>query len=131
MKKIFLLILLAILLCSCATKKQIEYRDRIVTEYKTEQVHDTTFVEIHDSIFQKVYQRGDTVYDVKYIEKIKYRDRIVNKIDTCWRDSIKTEYKEIVVEKKFIPKWCYYCLGICLILGIFAIVKALKWLKII
>lgn len=131
MKKIFLLILLAILLCSCATKKQIEYRDRIVTEYKTEQVHDTTFVEIHDSIFQKVYQRGDTVYDVKYIEKIKYRDRIVNRIDTCWRDSIKTEYKEIVVEKKFIPKWCYYCLGICLILGIFAIVKALKWLKII
>lgn len=131
MKKIFLLILLAIFLCSCATKKQIEYRDRIVTEYKTEQVHDTTFVEIHDSIFQKVYQRGDTVYDVKYIEKIKYRDRIVNRIDTCWRDSIKTEYKEIVVEKKFIPKWCYYCLGICLILGIFAIVKALKWLKII
>lgn len=34
-----------------------------------------------------------------------------------------------VTEKQKIPKWCYYCLGICIIMTIFAITKTVLWLR--
>lgn len=118
------------LLCSCATKKQIEYVDREVVKYQKEVVHDTLINNIHDSVYHTVFQRGDTIYDTKYVEKTKYRDRVVVKTDTCYRDSIQVQIKESVVEKQKIPKWCYYCLGICVLFVIFAFIKLVRWLQI-
>lgn len=116
-------------LCSCTPTKHIEYVDREVVRYEKQYIHDTTFVDRHDSIYHTVYQKGDTIYDTKYVERTRYKDRIVVKTDTCYKDSIDVKYEEKVVEKEIIPKWCYYSLVVCLIFIIFAIVKVYRWLR--
>lgn len=126
-----ILLSLVIALCSCATKTKIEYVDREVVKYKTIVQHDTLIQNTHDSIYHTIYQKGDTVYDTKYIEKTRWRDKVVVKTDTCYRDSIRTEIRESVVEKQKIPKWCYISLVISAIFVIFAIGKFVKWLQVI
>lgn len=118
-------------LCSCATRRSIEYVDREVVKYEAKVQHDTLINNIHDSIYHTVFQKGDTIYDTKYVEKTKYRDRVMVKIDTCYRDSIQTVIKESVKEKQIIPKWCYFCLAVCAIFLIFAIRKPIRWLQTI
>ena len=119
-----------VLFSSCATKKQIEYRDREVVKYVTKVHHDTLINNVHDSIYHTIFQKGDTIYDTKYVEKTKYRDRVVVRIDTCYRDSVQTVIKESVKEKQIIPKWCYYLLVFSIIVIIFAIIKVIRWLQI-
>lgn len=115
---------------SCATKTKIEYRDRIVDHYNTIVQHDTLREHTSDSIFEKIYVKGDTVYNTKYVEKTRWRDRIVDIHDTCWRDSVVTEYKETTKEVTKIPKllWISMCFSILVI--IFAFVKLFRWLQI-
>jgi hypothetical protein len=126
------MVIIAIILVfsSCATKKQIEYVDREVVKYETKIQHDTLINNIHDSVYHTVFQKGDTIYDTKYVEKTKYRDRVVVRIDTCYRDSIQTVIKESVKEKQIVPKWCYFCVVISILVIIFAIVKVIRWLQI-
>lgn len=115
---------------SCATKTKIEYRDRIVDHYNTIVQHDTLREHTSDSIFEKIYVKGDTVYNTKYVEKTRWRDRIVDIHDTCWRDSVVTEYKETTKEVTKIPKlfWISMCFSILVI--IFAFVKLFRWMQI-
>lgn len=124
--------LLAIIVCgflgSCATKTKIEYVDREVVKYKTKVEHDTLINNIHDSIYHTIFQKGDTIYNTKYVEHTLWRDKVVVKIDTCYRDSLQTITKETTIEKKVIPKWCYFSLVICGLFIIFAIYKITKWL---
>ena len=126
-------IIIAIILVfsSCATKTKIEYVDREVVKYKKEVVHDTLIQHTHDSVYHTVFQKGDTVYDTKYVEKTKWRDRVVYKTDTCYRDSVYTQIKESVKKKQIIPKWRYFCLVVCAIFIIFAIRKLIRWLQTI
>lgn len=123
-----IILFVVMVLSSCATKTKIEYVDREVVRYETKIQHDTLINNIHDSVYHTVFQKGDTVYDTKYVEKTKYRDRIVYQTDTMYRDSIQTQIKETTVEKIKIPKWCYYSLAVCFIFVIFALRKLLKWL---
>lgn len=125
-------ILLAIILCltSCATKTKVEYVDREVVKYETKIQHDTLINNIHDSVYHTVFQKGDTVYNTKYVEKTKWRDRVVFRTDTCYKDSIQTVIKESVKEVQKIPKWCYFSLVVCVLIIIFAISKGVKWLQI-
>jgi len=118
------------ILTSCSLLKKIEYRDRDVNHYITNTVHDTLLQHTHDSIYHTIFQKGDTVFDTKYVEKTKWRDRVVYKSDTCYRDSIQTVIKESVKEKQIIPKWCYISLLVCVIFIIFAIRKIIQWLQI-
>ena len=129
--KICLIALCVMMLASCATKTKIEYVDREVVKYQKELVHDTLIQHTHDSVYHTVFQKGDTVFDTKYVEKTKWRDRVVVKTDTCYRDSIQTVIKESVKEKQIIPKWCYFCLVVCAIFLIFAFRKLIQWLQII
>lgn len=124
-----ILIMIVLLFGSCATKTKIEFRDREVVKVQKQVVHDTLLQHTHDSTYHTVFQKGDTVYDTKYVEKTKWRDRIVVKTDTCYRDSIQTQIKETVVEKTKVPKWAYYCLGICILFIIIAILKLIRWLR--
>ena len=126
-----IIIAIVLIFSSCATKKQIEYVDREVVKYQKEIVHDTLFQHTHDSVYHTVFQKGDTVYDTKYVEKTKWRDRVVVKTDTCCRDSIQTVIKESVKKNQIIPKWCYFCLVVCAIFLIFAIRKLIRWLQTI
>jgi hypothetical protein len=126
-----IIITLILVFSSCATKTKIEYVDREVVKYETKIQHDTLINNIHDSIYHTVFQKGDTIYDTKYIEKTKWRDRVVVKTDTCYRDSVQTITINKTIEKRIIPKWCYYCLVVCVIFIIFAIRKLIQWLQTI
>ena len=130
MRKILFILFTILVFSSCATKREIQYIDRDVVKYETKIQHDTLINNIHDSVYHTVFQKGDTIYDTKYVEKTKYRDRVVVKTDTCYRDSIQTVIKESVKEKQIIPKWCYYLLVFSIIVIIFAIVKVIRWLQI-
>ena len=117
-------------LTSCSLLKKIEYRDLVVDHYNTVTVHDTTKIKEKDSTYHFIRVVNDTVFDTKYVEKTKYRDRVVVKTDTCYRDSIQVQIKESVVEKQKIPKWCYYCLVVSVLFIIFALIKLIRWLQI-
>jgi hypothetical protein len=125
-----IILLVVMVLSSCATRTKIEYVDREVVKYETKIQHDTLINNIHDSVYHTIFQKGDTVFDTKYVEKTKWRDRVVYKSDTCYRDSIQTVIKESVKEKKIIPKWCYISLLVCGLFIIFAIIKVIKWTQI-
>ena len=118
-------------LTSCSLLEKIEYRDRVVDHYNTVTVHDTTKIKEKDSTYHFIRVVNDTVYDTKYVEKTKWRDRVVCKTDTCYRDSIRTQIKEKTVEKQKIPKWCYFSLAVCVIFLIFAFRKLIQWLQTI
>ena len=126
-----IIIAVIMLFSSCATKTKIEYRDREVVKYNTSYVHDTTFVEKHDSVYHTIFQKGDTVYDTKYVERTRWRDKVVVKKDTCWRDSIVTIKKETVKEVTKIPKLFKIAFVFSILVIIFAIVKLIRWLQII
>ena len=118
-------------LTSCSLLKKIEYRDRVVDHYNTVTVHDTTKIKEKDSTYHFIQVVNDTVFDTKYVEKTKWRDRVVVKTDTCYMDSIQTVIEESVKEKQIIPKWCYFCLVVCVIFLIFAFRKLIQWLQTI
>lgn len=114
---------------SCATKTRIEYRDRDVNHYITNTVHDTLIDKTTDSVYVEIRTKGDTVYNTKYVEKTRWRDRIVERHDTCWRDSVVTEYKETVKEVIKIPKFYTFTAIFSLICIIFATIKLIRWLR--
>lgn len=120
-----------LLFSSCITKEKIEYRDRDVNHYITNTVHDTLVDKTTDSVYFEVLVKGDTVFQTKYKERTRWRDRIIESHDTCWRDSIVTEYKETVKEVVKIPKIYTYSFVFSIIVCIFATYKTLKWLRII
>lgn len=128
--KICLIALCVMMLASCVTKTKIEYRDRDVNHYITNTVHDTLIDKTTDSVYFEVKVKGDTVFQTKYKEKIRWRDRIVERHDTCWRDSVVTEYKETVKEVTKIPKIYRYSLILSILVIIFAFVKIYRWLQI-
>jgi hypothetical protein len=123
------IIVLATLFVGCATKRHVEYVDREVIKYKTKIQHDTIINNIRDSVYHTIFQRGDTIFDTKYVERFKYRDKIVYRIDTCYRDSIRTQIKENTIEKYKTPTWCYYCLILCIIFIAIIIYKIIRWLQ--
>lgn len=116
-------------LSSCATKTKIEYRDRDVNHYITNTVHDTIIDKTTDSVYVNVYTKGDTVFKEKYKERTRWRDRIVERHDTCYRDSIVKEYKETTREVTKVPTFYKYCLWFSIIVVIFAIIKLVRWVK--
>lgn len=128
----FICVIAFVLMCtSCATRTKIEYRDRVVDNYITQVVHDTLQEQSSDSVYHEVIVRNDTVYNTKYKEKIKYRDRIVERHDTCWRDSVAVEYKETVKEVVKIPKIYRYSLIFSIIILIFVGIKLYKKFRIL
>jgi hypothetical protein len=126
-----IIIAIVLLLSSCATKTRIEYRDRDVNHYITNTVHDTLIDKTTDSVYFEVMVKGDTVYQTKYKEKARWRDRVIERHDTCWRDSVVTEYKETVKEVTKIPKIFKISLIFSILCCIFVFVKLLRWLKIL
>ena len=131
MKKAIALLSIITLLASCATKTKIEYVDREVVKYQTKIQHDTLVQNIHDSIYYEVIQKGDTIYSTKFVYKTQYKDRVVVKIDTCFKDSIQTQTitETKVVAKEHIPWWAWFCLGITLLLISLIAYSIYKWLK--
>lgn len=131
MKRILLFLSVIALFVSCATKTKIEYVDREVVKYQTQIQHDTLVQNIHDSIYYSVIQKGDTVYSTKFVYKTQYKDKVLIKMDTCYKDSIQTQTitETKVVEKKRIPWWAWFCLGVTLLVISPIAYSIYKWLK--
>ena len=128
MKKLLYIMCAVFILSGCATKSKIDYRDRDVIKYIKSVQHDTIINNVHDSIYNNVYTKGDTVYNFKYKERVAFRDRVVFKTDTLKRDSIQTQYKENTIVKTKIPRWCWILLSINIFCGIFVGLKFyIKW----
>lgn len=125
-----ILIITTLLLSSCSTKTKIEYRDRDVNHYVTQYVHDTLRLETKDSTYHFVKVVNDTVFDTKYVERTKWREKVVERHDTCWRDSVVTEYKEKIKEVTKVPKLYSYALIFSILVLIYGLIKLAKWLKI-
>ena len=128
---VFACLTAVLFLTSCITKTKVEYRDRDVNHYITNEVHDTLRIEVKDSTYHLIRVVNDTVYDTKYVERTRWRDRAVERHDTCWRDSVVTEYKETVKEVTKIPKLYRISLVFSFLMIIFALIKFTKWLKIV
>ena len=126
-----IIIAIILIFSSCATKKKIEYVDRDVNHYITNTVHDTIIDRTTDSVYFESIVSGDTVYMTKYKEKTRWRDRIVERHDTCWRDSVVTEYKETTKEVVKYSKTYWYFLGFSVLVIIFAFIKLLRWMGIL
>lgn len=125
------LLMLAVVFCmafsSCATRTVVEYRDRDIVHYVTKVEKDTITEMVRDSVY--IHEKGDTVWFEKW--HTKYVDKIVLRHDTCWRDSVVTEYKETTKEIVKVPKIYKYSLVISIIVIIFAFIKLTRWLRLI
>lgn len=128
---VLVVLIIITLLLSCSTKTKIEYRDRDVNHYVTQYVHDTLRLETKDSTYHFVKVVNDTVFDTKYVERTKWRDRVVERHDTCWRDSVVTEYKETIKEVTKVPKIYSWALIFSALVLIYGLIKLTKWLKIL
>ncbi len=124
-----IIVALVILFSSCTPRAIVEYRDRDINHYITKVEKDTVTQNTRDSIYFEVIKKGDTVYATKYKEKYIYLDKIQIRRDTCWRDSVVTQYKENIKEITKIPKIYKVSLGFSMLFVIFAILKLLTWLK--
>lgn len=118
------IIVCACMLFSCKTK--VEYVDREVIKYQTISVHDTLFQDTHDSIYVSITQKGDTVFNTKYVEKIKWRDHVVYSHDTIFRDSIQVVQRESVKEVTKIPKIFWLTLVISILAVLYICYKIKK-----
>lgn len=121
------LIFIVILLSSCKTQTRIEYRD--VYHYTTKEVHDTIRESSRDSIHHEIRYVNDTVFDTKVIERTRWRDKIKEVHDTCYRDSIKTNIVTETKEVVKIPKIFIASMIFSIITLIFAAIKLILWLK--
>lgn len=128
---VLVVLIIITLLLSCSTKTKIEYRDRDVNHYVTQYVHDTLRLETKDSTYHFVKVVNDTVFDTKYVERTKWRDKVVEKHDTCYRDSVVTQYKETIKEVTKVPKIYSWALMFSVLVLIYGLIKLTKWLKIL
>lgn len=128
---VLVVLIIITLLLSCSTKTKIEYRDRDVNHYVTQYVHDTLRLETKDSTYHFVKVVNDTVFDTKYVERTKWRDKVVEKHDTCYRDSVVTQYKETIKEVTKVPKIYSWALMFSVLVLIYGLIKLTKWFKIL
>lgn len=106
MKRTFILSLAVVFLCGCVSTRYVPV-ETVKTEYKTNTVHDSIYIESerHDSVY--VTQAGDTVYVTRW--HTEYRDRWRDRImtDTVIKtDSVQVPYP---VERQ-LNKWEKFCL---------------------
>jgi len=118
-----------LLMSSCRAQKEIQYVDREVVKYETKIQHDTFINISHDSIFYSVFQKGDTVYETKYIEKTAWKDKYIYCHDTLYRDSIQVQNKEIIKEVTKIPQIYHLAMWICIFLITYLIYRLIRWIN--
>ena len=114
MKKLFSLLVLSVLFIGCTTVKEV------IKEVPVEVVHDVHHnIYIHDTTHVTdstiIYQKGDTVFKEKYINK--YIERIVHdtlKTHDTIPQIINTETTKIVTKNK--PQWWPVWLAVGIVL---------------
>ena len=130
--KIIALIILALLLISCKTKyiTSVETKTDTITTVKVikidkPQLNEIIIENICDSLGQlkriNYISRGNNTKTSLKSSKNSLIlsvniDSIVNSELETYKSSLKTEFKETIVEKRYIPKWVWYNLAISILL---------------
>lgn len=121
-------IILTIALCSCGSVRYVEVPRVSRDTLRVVQV-ETRLDSVRDSIFLREFVRGDTVYRVKYIERLRWRDRWrVDTVQAVRVDSVGVPYP---VERK-ISRWDkvrYMWRGVAVGLVLVAVAVAVLWLR--
>ncbi len=96
-RRLVILFIVCVMLSACTTTKYVPV-ETVRTEYKTNTVHDSIYVEKYDSVY--VESRGDTVTIQQW--HVRYKDRYIEVTDTFLKtDSIPVPYP---VEKQ-LTRW--------------------------
>ena len=104
------------LTASCRSQQTLtEALSDIKTERRQEYGKDS--IVIRDSIVYRVAR--DTVYRERW--RTEYKDRYVERVDTLVQE--RERLVETVVEKKVIPKWCWWCVALCALCILFLIIR--------
>ena len=143
--KRFIVLLFAVLVCSCSTIKYVPVKGEDI--YHTEYITKDSIVYTPVEVIKEVVPELDTLYmetsvakakayldtnlnmlkgEMKNKKEIVYKDKIV------YRDSIVIQKQEVPIEVpkevKHIPRWVYYSLGMnILILAFFLGRRILKF----
>ena len=125
---IILIIALCGVLCSCRSVRYIEVPRVSRDTLRVVQV-ETLRDSVRDSIFLREFVRGDTVYMVKYIERLRWRDRWrVDTVQAVRVDSVSVPYP---VERK-VSRWDkvrYMWRGAAVGFVFAAVAVAVVWLR--
>lgn len=125
---IILTIALCGVLCSCRSVRYVEVPRVSRDTLRVVQV-ETRRDSVRDSIFLREFVQGDTVYRVKYIERLRWRDRWrVDTVQAVRVDSVGVPYP---VERK-ISRWDkvrYIWRGATVGLVLVAVAIAVLWLR--
>lgn len=119
--KITFCVFFCILLCSCKTKTLIQEVPVEVPQIHTEYVQKYDSIYIHDSIFQIIEKKNDTVYNTKTVIQYKYKaksDTILTS-DTITKPVYIT--KTEIVEKEIVPldKILFVLISIIIVFAIY------------
>ena len=125
---IILTIALCGVLCSCRSVRYVEVPRVSRDTLRVVQV-ETLRDSVRDSIFLREFVRGDTVYRVKYVERLRWRDRWrVDTVQAVRVDSVGIPYP---VERK-ISRWGkvrYMWRGATVGLVLAVVAVAVVWLR--
>ena len=125
---IILIFALCGVLCSCRSVRYVEVPRVSRDTLRVVQV-ETRLDSVRDSIFLREFVRGDTVYRVKYIERLRWRDRWrVDTVQAVRVDSVGVPYH---VERK-ISRWDkvrYMWRGAAVGLVFATVAVAVVWLR--
>ena len=114
-KYLYVLLILSMLTVSCKTYQASSESNK--TDIERSERNERDSIVIRDSVIVRI--AGDTVYKDRW--HTEYKDRIVQQVDTVVQ--VDERVVETVVEKKIIPKWTWYCVGVC----VFLIVVLVIW----
>ena len=95
---LLLVFMIVVICCSCRSHKEVEKEYIHVHDTVTQTINQRDSIWLHDSIFQEVKQKGDTVYLYKYKQKTEYRDRWMH--DSIYIAKTDTLYRDVVKEKQ-------------------------------
>ena len=97
---LLLLSILPVSLSSCRSVSHIQDVGRLSSDSVRSVAVRTDSVILHDSTYHYVYKNADTVVELRYVERTRYRDRLVHDtviaqhLDTLRITDTRTVYKE-------------------------------------
>lgn len=112
------------MLFSCKTKTLIQEIPVEIPSIHTEYVQKYDSIYVHDSIFQVIETKNDTIYNTKTVFQYKYKTKndTICKTDTITKPIYIT--KKEIIEKEIIPwKKIFGIFGVCSLLFILLIYK--------
>ena len=94
MKKLLVVLMALGLVSSCAVKERVVTVERVRTDTLRETRNMLDSIYLHDSVFVKQYERGETVFVEKERWHTRYQDRLL--VDTVYKsrtDSVPVPYE--------------------------------------